>query len=212
MLSAAIVDTTRITDGGCISGRQRLVAIWCGLLAMVAACAGSPASAQNVTLRYGQIPSTARSVSSLHLFIAQRNGFFARAGIKLDLVPIEGGTDKMVAALDRGEVDIAQTATPYLVASVLKGSDAVAIAGLTANPIYSLIVKPEIKSFTALTGKTLGLSRAIDTISISTRKPLALHGLKQSDSRSRSWSARLCASPASETGNATAYRWDSRRI
>jgi len=183
MLFGALVDTTPITDGRRIRGLQRWLAIWCGLLAMVAACAGSPAAAQTVRLRYGQISSTARSVSSLPLFIAQRNGFFARAGIELDLVPIEGGTDKMVAALDRGEVDVAQTATPYLIAAVLKGSDAVAIAGLTANPIYSLIVKPEIKSFAALTGKTLGLSLAIDTISISTRRLLALHGLKQSDFR-----------------------------
>jgi ABC-type nitrate/sulfonate/bicarbonate transport system substrate-binding protein len=150
-------------------------------LLLLGIAAISPAEAQNATLRYGQIPSTARSVASLPLFIAQRNGFFTRAGIKLDLVPIAGGTDQMVAALDRGEVDIVQTATPYLIAAVLRGSDAVAIAGLTANPIYSLIVKPEISSFALLKGKTLGLSLAIDTISISTRKLLALHGIKEAD-------------------------------
>lgn len=151
------------------------------LLSLLAITAISPASAQTTTLRYGQIPSTARSVAALPLVIAERNGFFARAAIKLDLVPIAGGTDRMVASLDRGEVDIAQTATPYLITAVLKGSDAVAIAGLTANPIYSLVVKPEITSFAALKGRTLGLSLAIDTISISTRKLLALHGIAAED-------------------------------
>ena len=58
--------------------------------------------AESVTLRYGQIPSTVRGVSSLYTFIAQQRGFFAREDIKLDYVPIAGGTDKMVAALDQG--------------------------------------------------------------------------------------------------------------
>jgi ABC-type nitrate/sulfonate/bicarbonate transport system substrate-binding protein len=64
---------------------------------------------------------------------------------------------------------------------VLGGSDNVAILGETATPIYSLIVKPEITSFAQLKGKTVGLSLAVDTISISTRKLLALNGIKESD-------------------------------
>jgi len=52
-----------------------------------------------------------RSVSSLYLHLAQQRGFFAREEIKLELVPIAGGTDKMVAALDQGRVDVTQTAT-----------------------------------------------------------------------------------------------------
>jgi ABC-type nitrate/sulfonate/bicarbonate transport system substrate-binding protein len=140
-----------------------------------------PATAENVTLRYGQIPSTVRGVSGLYLFIAQQKGFFAREDIRLELVPIAGGTDKMVAALDRGMVDVAQTATPYLIRAALSGSDAVAIAGETANPIYSLIAKPDIRSFVDLKGKVVGLSLPVDTISISMRKLLALKGLRDSD-------------------------------
>ncbi len=89
----------------------------------------------------------------------------------------------MVAALDRGEVDVTQTATPYLIQAVLRGSDAIGIASETANPIYSLIVKPEIASFADLKGKLLGLSLPIDTISISMRKLLALKGLAATDYR-----------------------------
>jgi ABC-type nitrate/sulfonate/bicarbonate transport system substrate-binding protein len=139
------------------------------------------AAADSVTLRYGQIPSTVRSVSALYLFIGQRQGFFAREDIKLELVPIPGGTDKMIAALDQGTVDVTQTATPYLIRAALAGSDAVAIAGETANPIYSLIAKPDIQNFADLKGKVLGLSLAVDTISISMRKLLALKGLADTD-------------------------------
>ena len=87
----------------------------------------------------------------------------------------------MVAALDRGAVDVTQTATPYLIRAALSGSDATAIAGETANPVYSLIVKPQIQSFAELRGKTLGLSLPVDTISISMRKLLALNGLGEGD-------------------------------
>jgi ABC-type nitrate/sulfonate/bicarbonate transport system substrate-binding protein len=141
----------------------------------------SPVHAQSVTLRYGQIPSSIKTVSAVQFVIGQRKGLFTREGINLDMKPIEGGADNMMIALNNGTVDITRTATPYLIQSVLKGSDGVAIAGETATPIYSLIVRPEIKSFVDLKGKTIGLSLAVDTISISTRKLMALNGIKEAD-------------------------------
>ncbi len=149
--------------------------LWIGLL--------HPAEAEVVTLRFGQIPSTVRGTSSVYLHIAEQKGFFAREQIKLERISIPGGTDKMVVALEHGVVDVTQTATPYLIQAVLRGSEAVGIASETVNPIYSLIVKPEIASFGDLKGRLLGLSLPIDTISISTRKLLALKGLGDDDDR-----------------------------
>jgi ABC-type nitrate/sulfonate/bicarbonate transport system substrate-binding protein len=139
--------------------------------------------AEPITLRFGQIPSTVRGVTSLYRFVAEQQGFLAREDIKLDMVQIAGGTGNMVKALDRGDIDFTQTATPYLIQAVLAGSDAVAIAGEVANPIYSLIAKPEIASFADLKGRVIGLSLPIDTISISARKLLALKGLNEPDYR-----------------------------
>jgi ABC-type nitrate/sulfonate/bicarbonate transport system substrate-binding protein len=144
-----------------------------------------PAAAEVLTLRFGQIPSTVRGTSSVYLFIAQQQGFLARESLKLEFLPIAGGTDKMVAALEHGIVDVTQTATPYLIQAVLAGSDAVGIASETANPIYSLIVKPEIANFADLKGKLIGLSLSVDTISISMRKLLALKGLGEADYRTK---------------------------
>lgn len=135
--------------------------------------------AQTITVRYGQIPSTIKTVSALQFTIAQRKGFFSREGINLAMVPIEGGANNMMAALDKGTVEITRTATPYLIQAVLKGSEGVAIAGETLTPIYSLIAKPEIKTFADLKGKVVGLSLAVDTISISTRKLMAKNGIKE---------------------------------
>jgi ABC-type nitrate/sulfonate/bicarbonate transport system substrate-binding protein len=97
------------------------------------------------------------------------------------VVPIPGGTDRIVAALDKGEIDAGKNATPYLIQAVLKGSDAVAIMSQTANPIYSLMVRPEIKSFADLRGKTLGLSTPGDTITLSTQRLLGLKQITAAD-------------------------------
>lgn len=139
--------------------------------------------AETVTIKYGMIPSSIRSVSSLPLYIAQKRGFFAHERLNMEIIPIEGGTDKMIAALDRGAVDITRTATPYLILASVKGSEATAIAGEQGTPIYSLIVQPDIRSYKDLKGKLVGLSLRVDTISISMRKLLAHHGLREPDYR-----------------------------
>jgi len=153
---------------------------WLALAFLLFAVSGAQAQ---TTLRYGQIPSSIRSVSSLQYQVAQRQGYFAREGLTILPVPVEGGTDFMIQALDKGAVDITRTATPYLITAVLAGSDAAAIAGEVGNSIYSLIVKPEVKGFADLKGKVIGLSLAVDTISISARKLMAMNGLKDSDYR-----------------------------
>jgi len=139
--------------------------------------------AQTMTLRYGQIPSTIKSVSALHFNIAQRKGLFVREGINIEMISIDGGAANMMMALDRGAVDITRTASFFLIQAALKGSEGVAVASETATPIYSLIVKPEIKTFADLKGKVVGLTNAVSTISVSMRKLLALNGLGNSDYR-----------------------------
>jgi ABC-type nitrate/sulfonate/bicarbonate transport system substrate-binding protein len=138
-------------------------------------------SAEPIKLRYGQNATSAGSLSGLPVAVAERKGFFAREGLDLVVVGIPGGTDRIVAALDKGEIDSGKNATPYLIQAVLKGSDAVAILSQTANPVYSLIVRPEIKSFADLRGKLLGLSTPGDTITLSTLRLLALKGIKPAD-------------------------------
>lgn len=154
-------------------------------LAMLVATAPTQDAAAQTTLRFGKIPSTVRNVGSLYLHVAERKGFFAREGIKLESVLIEGGTDRMVAAIDAGKVDLAHSSTPYLISAVLKGSNAVGIAGEVGNPVYTLIVRPEIKSYADLRGQAIALSVAADTISITTRKLLAKHGVKDGEFKVR---------------------------
>ncbi|MEA2990257.1 MAG: hypothetical protein QOG83_2968 [Alphaproteobacteria bacterium] len=144
-------------------------------------CAAAQAQ-EKITLRYGQIANSARSVSSLGLNIAQRKGFLAREGIDLEVVGLRG-VQYQIEELDKGTVDVSHTATPYLIQLALQGSDAVGVVGGPANTIFSLIAKPEIKSYGALNGKVVGLSLPVDTITIASRMLLDRHGVK--DFRSR---------------------------
>ncbi len=143
-------------------------------------------AAEMITLRYGQNAASTGSLSSLPLTVAERKGFFVREGINLLVVPIPGGTDRIVAALDKGEIDAGKNATPYMIQAALKGSDAVAIVAQTTNPVYSLIVRAEIKSFADLKGKVLGLSTPGDTITLATVRLLAMKGVKAADYRAKS--------------------------
>jgi ABC-type nitrate/sulfonate/bicarbonate transport system substrate-binding protein len=147
--------------------------------------AASPAP-QGIPLRYCQAYSAMRSIFSLPVSVAEREGFFRREGLSFSVVvPIPGGADKMIDALHGDTCDATHVATPFLIRAALAGSDAVAVAAEFNNPIYSLVAKPEIKSFADLKGKLLGLADEAGSISISTRKLLALHGLREGDFRVR---------------------------
>src|SRR6202030_1274470 len=133
-----------------------------------ALCAGliTPAhSADKITLRYGEIANSARGVSTVGIAIARRKGFLEREGIDFKVVGLRG-TSFQVEELDKGNVEVVNTALPYLIQAVLKGSGSVGIVGGPANQVYSLIARPEIKSFDDLKGKMVGMSLAVDTISI----------------------------------------------
>src|SRR5437762_3332031 len=153
-------------------GRQVL------LLAAALFATSQTAPAQELTMvRYGQNAAGLGGLSSLPFNVAQRKDYFRRERIHLVMIPIPGGTDRIVAALDKGEIDAGKNATPYLIQAVLQGSDAVAFMSQTANPVYSLVVRPEIKNFDDLKGRTVGLSTPGDTITLSSVRLLAGKGL-----------------------------------
>ena len=142
----------------------------------------APAAAEPAQLRYGAAYSTIRSIYALPIVVADRQGFFRREGLDFKIVvPIPGGSDKMIDALHDGTVDITHVAMPFLIRKVLAGSDAVAIATEFNNPIYSLMAQTGITSFEMLQGKQIGFADPGGTISISMRKLLATHGLREAD-------------------------------
>jgi ABC-type nitrate/sulfonate/bicarbonate transport system substrate-binding protein len=155
------------------------------LAALLCLCASQSAAGETIPLRYGQAYSALRSIFALPLLVAEREGYFVREGLDFSMLPVPGGGEKLIAALHDGTADISHVATPFLIQAALAGSDAVAIAAEFNNPIYSLIAKPENRTYADLKGKLIGVAAETGSITIAIRKLLALNGLGREDFRTR---------------------------
>jgi ABC-type nitrate/sulfonate/bicarbonate transport system substrate-binding protein len=160
--------------------RARVSNVLAALLCIILLSKGT--GAETLHLRYGQAYSAARSIFSLPVAVADREGFFTREGLKVEILqPIPGGADHQITALHNDSVDVTHVATPFLIRAALGGSDAVAISAEFNNPIYSLIAKPEIGTVAALKGRLVGLADEYGTITLSTRRLLTLHGVRRGE-------------------------------
>ena len=155
------------------------------LAALLSLCACQSAAAEAIPLRYGQAYSALRSIFALPLLVAEREGYFVREGLDFSMLPVPGGGEKLIAALHDGTADISHVATPFLIQAALAGSDAVAIAAEFNNPIYSLVAKPENRTYADLKGKLIGVAAETGSITIAIRKLLALNGLGRDDFRTK---------------------------
>jgi len=159
--------------------RARLAQSVLSILAFVAA---AQAAAQALVVRYGQAPSAYKSIYSLPVAVAVREGLFKREGLDFRIViPLAGGADRMIAELHEDGYDLAHVATPFLIRAALAGSDAVAIAAEFNDPIYSLVARADIARIEDLKGKVVGLADPGGSITYSMRKLFALHGLGERD-------------------------------
>jgi ABC-type nitrate/sulfonate/bicarbonate transport system substrate-binding protein len=148
----------------------------------------SAVSAELPTLRYG---GGGDGLPQLPLVIAQKEGFFTKEGLNFEVVKNAAtGPDSnsqaalkgYEASIERGgRADMTGANAGFFIDAVLNGSDAVAIGVVTANPVYSLIVRPEIKTYADLKGKTITLTAPWDGITLTSRALLAKHGIGRSD-------------------------------
>jgi NitT/TauT family transport system substrate-binding protein len=150
---------------------------------LIAAAANSAVGADLPTLRYG----AGDGLPHLPLVIAQKQGFFAKEGVQVEIIknPITGPDSNSQAALkgydpalERGGLaDMTAVNGGFFIDAVLNGSDVVVVGVLTANPVYSLVVRPEIKGYADLKGKTITLTAPWDSITLTSRALLAKNGV-----------------------------------
>ena len=159
--------------------RRRLFSL-AGIFMAALAPSATPA-AELLDLRYGETASPLQSIFALPVLIAEREGFFLKRGLNFSIVPVRGGGEATVDALEKGAADISHVATNFLITAALKGSDAVAIAAEFNNPIYSLVARPWVKSFADLRGRTIGMADMTGTVSLATLALLARNGLTRDD-------------------------------
>ena len=132
-------------------------------------------------LRYAQTASTWRSIFSLPMRIADREGFYAANGLNLTMFPVEGGAESSLVALEEDKADVAHVATSFLITAALRGSDAVAIVAEFNNPVYSLIAKPWYKTIGDLKGRRVGMADMSGAVSLATMALFEKNGLSKDD-------------------------------
>jgi NitT/TauT family transport system substrate-binding protein len=139
-----------------MSARARCLSALLTALAAALGCASVPDSyAQTLTpFRFG---ISAPVVTIFPVWMAEAGGFYAREGLKVDVVSMEGGS-RGVQVLLSGEIQGMHVGVAPVIQANRAGADIRAITS-TANTIpITLFAKPEIKSAADLKGKSVGIS------------------------------------------------------
>jgi len=153
----------------------------------VALVIGQSAAQEAPTLRYAVGSEDIRSLSQLPTEVAQRKRFFDHEGVRVEFVKNSASNSRAAAegynpSIERGgPADMTRVSTGYYIHSALNGSETVIVATQTNNPVYSIVAIPEIKTFADLKGKVIALTSPWDTITLTSRKLLAMHGLGPTD-------------------------------
>ena len=143
---------------------------------------GSVASAAEVaSIRYGV--NNEQNINRLPQVIAEREGFFAREGLNVEIVVLPAPTSRGVLQdLENGSVDMARRQLALFIHARITGEVTSIGVGLGMNnTVYSLVVRPEIESYADLKGKTVAVTGPDDAITLWGRKLLELHGLKNNE-------------------------------
>ncbi len=109
------------------------------------------------------------------LWMGRETGLFEKNGLKVDVAYIRSGST-MAQALLAGELQIAQTGGPGVLAAAVAGADFVLIAvALNTTPI---VLMGTVSRMEELKGKAIGVTRYGSNTDISARYALAKFGLQ----------------------------------
>jgi NitT/TauT family transport system substrate-binding protein len=110
------------------------------------------------------------------LWIAQKEGYFKKHGLDVQLIYIPGSST-VVQALLGGDIQIANIGGPSTISANLAGADTVVVASAINRLVMSLYAVPAVKSPADLKGKRVGITRFGSTSDFSVRYALRRLGL-----------------------------------
>jgi ABC-type nitrate/sulfonate/bicarbonate transport system substrate-binding protein len=116
------------------------------------------------------------SGSYMGIWIAHDAGFFAKEGLDDQMILIPSGS-QLAQVATAGEVDIAALNGSSAMAAALQGADLKVVGNTTNKLIFSIYVRPEIKTVEALKGKKIGVTRFGSATDIAARFALRKHNL-----------------------------------
>jgi NitT/TauT family transport system substrate-binding protein len=134
------------------------------------------ASAQE--LKKATMSYSAVSMTWFPVKVAMEKGFFRNEGIEPELIQMNGNV--ATVALANGHIDFSLNISPVL-NGAMQGLGLKLVAALNTRPLFSLVVRPEIKSAADLKGKVFAVSSFGNTQAILTEKHLQHLGLKKGE-------------------------------
>jgi len=148
-----------------------------GCLVIAAVAVSMPvASRAEERLRVNVFPGP----QHLALFVAHDKGLFAKRGLTVE-IQFTPNSKAQRDALADGSIEIAQSAVDNAVAMVDGAKKDVIIVAGGSNGMLDLFVRPELKSYDAIRGKSVVVDAPDTAYALVLYKMLALKGLKKGD-------------------------------
>ena len=138
---------------------------------MFFACVNPLLAADRVRIGYSSI-----SGAYTPIWVAHDAGFFTKEGLQDDIILIPSGT-QLAQVTVAGEIDIGSLNGSSAIAAALSGADLKIIGNSGNKMVFSLYVRPEIKSVEALKGKKIGITRFGSAPDISVRYALRKYNI-----------------------------------
>jgi len=134
-------------------------------------CAGEVFAADRVRIGYSSI-----SGAYTPIWVAHDAGYFVKEGLQDDIILIPSGT-QLAQVTVAGEIDIGSLNGSSAIAAALQGADLKIIGNSGNKMVFSLFVRPEIKSVEQLKGKKIGVTRFGSAPDISVRYALRKYNI-----------------------------------
>ena len=144
---------------------------WFAALIFCFVCAGEVFAADRVRIGYSSI-----SGAYTPIWVAHEAGYFAKEGLQDDIILIPSGT-QLAQVTVAGEIDIGSLNGSSAIAAALQGADLKIIGNSGNKMVFSLYVRPEIKSVEQLKGKKIGITRFGSAPDISVRYALRKYNI-----------------------------------
>jgi ABC-type nitrate/sulfonate/bicarbonate transport system substrate-binding protein len=134
------------------------------------------AAAETGGLSVLRLGAGAAGFNWLPVFMAERRGLFAKAGLKIEVHRL-GTVDKATAAVKSGTLDMAITPPEGAIRDCAAGGNLRIIAGNVNRLPLTLIANPRLRRIEDLKGKKLGTSSMTEGTALYTMEMLRQHGL-----------------------------------
>jgi NitT/TauT family transport system substrate-binding protein len=124
---------------------------------------------------------SANQASMWPFYIAEAKGFYKDANVEVTLLQTGSGTQAIQGLISKS-LDVAgNLSADFAIGAIAKGADLAVVANMWSRPVYSLIVRPGIKSYQDLKGKRLGVFNLTSFDAIWLRQMLQKNGINENE-------------------------------